>query len=389
MVRNVFGSLIALIGATAVVWSPFRAWYDGRHGRDVRVDDLFGGLDGGRGVEVSLLRSLFLPMACAALIAVVGLLLRSRLLVALAGLVALGFTVLWMVRQGQAAGSLTVDGEGNGLGLGVAGALGGSILLLSAAALMSGRPARRGRHALTGERADETYGGYGAYPVPGPGGYGGPPPAAGPGGGYGAGTGTGAGYGAGAGTGAGYGAGHGRPGERRPGGARDGEPPLPAGYAAGAFQRDPHEPEAYPRDLYAPRPQRAPRGPEARAGARPPYATGTGAGASASGAPTPRVTWPAAPEAEREDKTIEMPPVTDDTPAPSQPPTGHRAPAPDAPDQGRDAGPPPGGPAYDTGDGPSPDEPETAPWPGPAAPAESDTERTLPQPVRREDDETP
>ncbi|WP_436847114.1 hypothetical protein [Streptomyces buecherae] len=366
MVRNVFGSLIALIGATAVVWSPFRAWYDGRHGRDVRVDDLFGGLDGGRGVEVSLLRSLFLPMACAALIAVVGLLLRSRLLVALAGLVALGFTVLWMVRQGQAAGSLTVDAEGNGLGLGVAGALGGSILLLSAAALMSGRPSRRGRHALTGERSDETYGGYGAYPPQpaGPGGYGGPPPVAGPGGGY----------GAGAGTGAGHGAGHGRPVERRPGGARDGEPPLPAGYAAGAFQRDPHEPEAYPRDLYAPRPQPAPWGSEARAGARPPYATGTGAGASAGGAPTPRVTWPAAPEAEREDKTIEMPPVTDD----------------DTPDRGRDAGPPPaGGPSYETGDGPSRERPETAPWPGPTAPAESDAERTLPQPVRREDDEPP
>ncbi|MFF5716374.1 hypothetical protein [Streptomyces buecherae] len=380
MVRNVFGSLIALIGATAVVWSPFRAWYDGRHGRDVRVDDLFGGLDGGRGVEVSLLRSLFLPMACAALIAVVGLLLRSRPLVALAGLVALGFTVLWMVRQGQAAGSLTVDGEGNGLGLGVAGALGGSILLLIAAALMSGRLPRRGRHALTGERSDETYGGYGAYPGPGPGGYGGPPPAAGPGGGYGAGVGTGAGYGAG----------RGRPVERRPGGARDGEPPLPAGYAAGSFQRDPHEPEAYPRDLYAPRPQPAPRGPEARAGARPPYATGTGAGASAGGAPTPRVTWPAAPEAEREDKTIEMPPVTDDTPAPGQPPTGHRAPGPDTPDQGRATGPPlTGDPSYDTGDEPSRGGPETAPWPGPTAPAESDAERTLPQPVRREDDDTP
>ncbi|MER0243518.1 hypothetical protein AAHZ94_16150, partial [Streptomyces sp. HSW2009] len=143
MVRNVFGSLIALIGATAVVWSPFRAWYDGRHGRDVRIDDLFTGWDGGPGTDVALLRSLLLPMLCAALLALLGLALRVRPLVALAGLVALGFTVLWMVRQGQATGHLVLDGEGNGLGVGVAGALGGSILLLIAAALMTKRPTRR------------------------------------------------------------------------------------------------------------------------------------------------------------------------------------------------------------------------------------------------------
>ncbi|MFJ3724113.1 hypothetical protein ACIPYQ_16275 [Streptomyces sp. NPDC090045] len=41
MIRNVLGSLMGLIGAAAAVWSPFRAWYDGRHGRGYRVLELF------------------------------------------------------------------------------------------------------------------------------------------------------------------------------------------------------------------------------------------------------------------------------------------------------------------------------------------------------------
>ncbi|MEW1722602.1 hypothetical protein [Streptomyces sp. NPDC093109] len=140
MVRNVLGSILALAGAAAAVLAPFRPWYDGREGRDFRIADLFEGLtDRGSGVLVSLLA----PFAFAALLTLFALTLRSRVLVALAGLVVLGFTVLWMVRQGQAAGSLALNGDGSGLGIGVAYALGGGIVLLVAALLMSGR--RRAR----------------------------------------------------------------------------------------------------------------------------------------------------------------------------------------------------------------------------------------------------
>ncbi|MGP4044163.1 hypothetical protein [Streptomyces sp. 2A115] len=143
MVRNVLGSLLALAGATAAVWSPFRAWYDGRHGRHYRLGDLFS--EGGvTGVRAELFASPFLPFAGAALITVVGLLLRSRLLVGLAGVIVLGFTVLWMVRVGQAEGSLAVSGdEGVGLGVGTGLAFGGGVLLLVAAAVMRGRGGRR------------------------------------------------------------------------------------------------------------------------------------------------------------------------------------------------------------------------------------------------------
>ncbi|MFD7963046.1 hypothetical protein ACFV5J_19810 [Streptomyces zaomyceticus] len=136
MIRNVAGSVLALAGATAAVWSPFRAWYDGRHGRDYAIDELFTGITE---AKAEVIGSILAPFLFAALLTLLGVLLRSRLLVALAGVVVLGFTVLWMVRVGQAEGGLTVGGDGAGLGDGVANALGGGILLLIGALVMSGR----------------------------------------------------------------------------------------------------------------------------------------------------------------------------------------------------------------------------------------------------------
>lgn len=161
MIRGILGWLLALTGAAAAVWSPFRAWYGGRHGSGIRVDDLFTDV----GVSprgAALFGSLFLPMLFAALLAVLGLLLRSRAAVAAAGVIVLGFTVLWMVRQAQFSGSLTAGGDG--LDTGVAAAVGGGLLLLLAAWLLPGRgkprfgepvvPPEPGADGATGERAD-------------------------------------------------------------------------------------------------------------------------------------------------------------------------------------------------------------------------------------------
>ncbi|MFD7894137.1 hypothetical protein [Streptomyces sp. NPDC059743] len=138
MVRNIIGSILALAAAAAAVLSPFLIWFDGRRGHDYRVADLFNGITAtSSAVAVSLL----LPFAFAALVTLIGLVLRSRLLVALAGLIVLGFTVLWMVRQGQVSNGLSISGGGTGLGLGVAYALGGGVVLLLAALVMSGRRA--------------------------------------------------------------------------------------------------------------------------------------------------------------------------------------------------------------------------------------------------------
>ncbi|MFD4015907.1 hypothetical protein [Streptomyces sindenensis] len=142
MIRNVLGSVVALAGAASAVLSPFRDWYAGRVGHDYRVADLFGGITA---TESGVLVSILLPFLGAALLVIVGVVLRSRLVVALAGLVALGFTILWMVRQGQAAGSLVVGGDGAGLQVGVVNALAGGVLMLIGALLMSGRRSRRER----------------------------------------------------------------------------------------------------------------------------------------------------------------------------------------------------------------------------------------------------
>ncbi|MFI6639424.1 hypothetical protein [Streptomyces sp. NPDC050504] len=141
MIRNVLGGLLALCGAAAAVLSPFRAWYDGRLGRTYRIEGLFGGDVGSRAGSLpgSLPGSLFLPFAFVALLTVVGLLLRRRWVVALAGVACVGFAVLWMVRVGMAEGSLVVSGDGSGLGAGVAGAVGGGVAVLLGAVVMAGR----------------------------------------------------------------------------------------------------------------------------------------------------------------------------------------------------------------------------------------------------------
>lgn len=140
MLRNIFGSLLALIGAVLAVWSPFRIWYGGRQGSDIRVDDLFTGV-GATPTDAALLGSLFLPLGFAALLALLGVLLRSRTAVGAAGVLVLGITVLWMVRQGQSAGSLTAGGDG--LDVGVAAAFGSGALLLLGAYVLPGRNLRR------------------------------------------------------------------------------------------------------------------------------------------------------------------------------------------------------------------------------------------------------
>ncbi|WNF25733.1 hypothetical protein RI138_02330 [Streptomyces sp. C11-1] len=90
---------------------------------------------------------MFLPLLVGAVLAVLGVVFRSRLLVLTAGIITLGFAILWMVRQGQAEGSLTVTGDSDGLGSGVGLALLGGLLMLTGAAVMGGRERRAVRKA--------------------------------------------------------------------------------------------------------------------------------------------------------------------------------------------------------------------------------------------------
>ncbi|WP_070195172.1 hypothetical protein [Streptomyces oceani] len=149
LLKRMLGSLLALLGAAIAVASPFRSWYAGRHGQDYRIGELFTP-DGVSGADAALIGGLFLPMVVAALLTLVAVVLRSTLTAALAGVIVLGVTVLWMVRQGQAAGSLTAGGD-NGLGLGLVMALVGGFVLLTGAVLMKGPRRRRARHRMADE----------------------------------------------------------------------------------------------------------------------------------------------------------------------------------------------------------------------------------------------
>jgi hypothetical protein len=84
---------------------------------------------------------------------VIGAVLRSRALVIGAGVVAFGFTILWMVRQGNAAGELTVSSNSRGVGFGVASALIGGLLMIIGGLLMTRLPRQVVVDDRTGTRA--------------------------------------------------------------------------------------------------------------------------------------------------------------------------------------------------------------------------------------------
>ncbi|MDT0343167.1 hypothetical protein [Streptomyces litchfieldiae] len=136
MWRNALGSVLAAIAAAAAIASVFFDWYGSRDGRHFKWTELFTG-DGITADNANLITGMFLPMLVVAALAVAAILLRSRLLMLLAGILTLGFTILWMVRQYQVADNLTI-GQG-GLKWPVAAALAAGTLLLITAAGMAGR----------------------------------------------------------------------------------------------------------------------------------------------------------------------------------------------------------------------------------------------------------
>src|SRR5260370_823921 len=132
--RNVIGAVLAVVGAALTLVSPWQSWYAGRHGSTYKFWEVFG--SGVTPSRSGVMDSVFLVFLITAVLAVAGALMRSRLLVGVAAVIALGFSILWMVRQGNAAGELVISTHGNGLGQGVANALGGSLLMLIGALAM-------------------------------------------------------------------------------------------------------------------------------------------------------------------------------------------------------------------------------------------------------------
>jgi hypothetical protein len=155
MVRNLFGILLALVGAAAAAFGPMRLWYGDRLGRSFRVEDIFTAT-GITDIQAGLYTGLFMPMLVAGGLTLIGSLFRSRFVVGLASGVVLGVTSLWMIRQGQDSGSLTAGGDG--LGEGVGYSAGGGLLLLIGALVMRGRHVRARRDAQARVDDGDRYG---------------------------------------------------------------------------------------------------------------------------------------------------------------------------------------------------------------------------------------
>ncbi|WP_147255430.1 hypothetical protein [Streptomyces sp. PT12] len=149
MWRKVLAPVLAGLAIAATIAGVFLNWYGGRHGWHFKWPQLFGG-QGITGSDANLLTGMFFPFLIAGLIALAAILLRSASLMTVAGLLVLGFTILWMARQYQTAHSLTV-GPG-GMSWPVLGPLLGGIGLLAAAMMYAA--ARHVEHMRAAHRGE-------------------------------------------------------------------------------------------------------------------------------------------------------------------------------------------------------------------------------------------
>jgi hypothetical protein len=138
--RRALGPVLAAAAALTALGSACVAWYDGRTGTGIRLRDLFAGLTP---TAADLVGSLLVPLALAAVLAAAGIALRRRRLWALGGLITVATTVLWAVRQAQAATGLHSGAVGPGPWLALAAGAG---LWLAAAVAAPRR--RRGRRRI-------------------------------------------------------------------------------------------------------------------------------------------------------------------------------------------------------------------------------------------------
>ncbi|MFE5736959.1 hypothetical protein [Streptomyces celluloflavus] len=139
-----------LVGGAALVASAFQPWYRGRDPRSVPVTDLITGLhDGG---TAALATSMLLPLALAAALALLGLGLRSRAVLAVSALLGLATGGLFLVQQIQAVPSDAF--HFTDLRQGLFNAVGGAVFLVIAMAVL---PSRESRGAV-GRGADRSGG---------------------------------------------------------------------------------------------------------------------------------------------------------------------------------------------------------------------------------------
>jgi hypothetical protein len=96
-VRRTIGALIGAVGALGVAVSAYLDWFAGQMPTEIPLERLFAtevsGTAGGYWTSMAA------PLALAGVVGVVGGLLRSRLMITLAGLLGLATLVLWVLMQ--------------------------------------------------------------------------------------------------------------------------------------------------------------------------------------------------------------------------------------------------------------------------------------------------
>jgi hypothetical protein len=136
--RRLIGLVLVVAAAAAAAWSAFVAWYGGREGTNIRLNDLFDGLTVR---QAATFTSLLIPMAVSAVLVLAGIVVWWRWLWALGGLVAIATPILWGVRQAQTPGGLHSGLIDNGPVL--AACAGAAMLLASVIATARSGPSRR------------------------------------------------------------------------------------------------------------------------------------------------------------------------------------------------------------------------------------------------------
>jgi hypothetical protein len=132
-------AVLALFGSLGVGFSAYLDWLDGRAPDEIPIRLL---VDDVTGEAPSYWRSLAVPLGIASVVGIVGVLLRSRSMLALAFIVGLGTFVWWIVREADLRDELDVSDLEVGAWLLVGSA---AALLVGGAELRRfGRPRRLG-----------------------------------------------------------------------------------------------------------------------------------------------------------------------------------------------------------------------------------------------------
>jgi hypothetical protein len=129
--RTLIAILATVAGSAAVVYSTFLPWYGDRQGRQIPLSELWNGVTA---TTTSMVNSFFVPMVLAAVLAMTGLIIGRRWLMAIGTMVALAVFAVFLGQQMQ------VEAFASQFRQGFWNTAGGCLLLLIGSITRQSRP---------------------------------------------------------------------------------------------------------------------------------------------------------------------------------------------------------------------------------------------------------